>query len=340
MDSTSVAAVAQRGINQSGQNIQLEAVTVEVSDVLTDDEEGIYASYAAQHLGISHQILHGEKKQYSSTPPPRPKHISPKPGRRPKTESGDQILHLAAEKGRVILTGLGGDPILRPRYNYWLEALRDFHFYCLFNQFFNQISLTNKRPQLFMSHNLRRWRGEVRFPQEFPEWLKSDLNNRFNLRERLVWKMHKDEEHSALENMLLSPFWSQAFSNNDPVSAGFPVRTRHPFFDLRLIEYMRTVPSLPWMLHKYLLRQAMQDYLPNSILERKKTPLVGNLMQVRSKLGTIPDWYWDLATAPELEDYIDLKKMKKIVEAAKSGEAIRDHNKAITLAYWLQTLNN
>jgi len=339
MDSTSVAAVAQHLVQEKNLDIQVKAYTVEIQEMSTD-EEGKYSTIAAEYLGIQHEIIPWEQYLF---PAQRPQYslLPPAPLSIPHSSGGDEIRQRVAKHGRLIFSGFGGDPIFRPRYNYWQEALQGGHLLCLFSQLYQHIRITHQRPPFFIDHYRRRRRGELRFPMEIPDWINPDFVKRHDLQERVNQKLHAAEQYSQLENMLLASFWSNIFTNRDPEMSALPLREVHPFFDLRLIEYLRAVPSLPWMLKKYLLREAMQGYLPDSILQRKKTPLVGKPHDAYARAGRIPSWYFELAMAIELSPYIDLDRMRTMIENVGQEDVNSHHiGKASRLAFWLQANNS
>ena len=55
-----------------------------------------------------------------------------------------------------------------------------------------------------------------------------------------------------------------------------PVEVRHPFFDLRVVNYLLALPPFPLFFEKRLLREAVAGRLPESIRSRRKSPLAGD----------------------------------------------------------------
>jgi len=55
----------------------------------------------------------------------------------------------------------------------------------------------------------------------------------------------------------------------------YPVETRYPFLDLRIVNYLLALPPFPWFFRKTLLREAMAGRLPEHVRIRPKTPLQG-----------------------------------------------------------------
>ncbi len=65
-----------------------------------------------------------------------------------------------------------------------------------------------------------------------------------------------------------------------------PVVARHPFYDVRLVEFLLGLPNYMTR-NKAVLRGAMHNVLPNPVLARTKTPAVGDLLRAKlsSKVG-------------------------------------------------------
>jgi asparagine synthase (glutamine-hydrolysing) len=69
------------------------------------------------------------------------------------------------------------------------------------------------------------------------------------------------------------PIWAALFASFDDDEAMAPIVWRHPFLDLRVLQFMLSVPPVPWARRKLLLREAMRGRLPDAVLARNKTPL-------------------------------------------------------------------
>lgn len=114
-----------------------------------------------------------------------------------------------------------------------------------------------------------------------PDWLKKDVIDRSGAEER--WKdlyyrrgRHPKGCRSELAfDELNMPFWSHLFeSYYHDLLCG--IDCRQPFMDLRLIEFMFSVPASVKR-DKKLLRHAMAGLLPVEILKRPKTNLEGDI---------------------------------------------------------------
>ena len=66
--------------------------------------------------------------------------------------------------------------------------------------------------------------------------------------------------HPAAHAALVGPDWN---TDDYYLSPTFTLaEKRDPFLDLRLIEFIFSLPSLPWLFKKHILRRAMEPELP------------------------------------------------------------------------------
>src|ERR1700736_3236972 len=79
--------------------------------------------------------------------------------------------------------------------------------------------------------------------------------------------------HPKAHASLSLPHWTHMFEQEDAGATHFPVETRHPFLDLRIVNYLLALPPFPWFFQKLLLREAMAGRLPEMVRMRPKTPL-------------------------------------------------------------------
>lgn len=107
----------------------------------------------------------------------------------------------------------------------------------------------------------------------------------------------------------------------DRMSMATSIELRVPFLDHRLVEYAATVPS-HYKIHrgdtKYVLKQALQGRLPNSVLQRKKmgfpTPLE---LMFR---GELFGYAHDLLLSQEAQrGYFDRREVERMLLAHRSG---------------------
>ena len=77
---------------------------------------------------------------------------------------------------------------------------------------------------------------------------------------------------------------------------------RHPYLDTRVLEYMLSVPPIPWAWKKQLVREAMRGRMPDELLKREKTPMPEeDVAPVLSRLRCLPEF---MANG-RLDKYVD-----------------------------------
>ena len=79
--------------------------------------------------------------------------------------------------------------------------------------------------------------------------------------------------HPEAVSSFTSPIWQNYFCEFDFQDSFAPTTHRHPFLDLRVLQFMLSVPPIPWGWKKQLEREAMRGRLPRDVLTREKTPL-------------------------------------------------------------------
>jgi asparagine synthase (glutamine-hydrolysing) len=132
--------------------------------------------------------------------------------------------------------------------------------------------------------------------------------------------------------------WSSRLARYDPGHTGVPVRVRHPFFDVRLVRYLRAVPPVPWFVDKHLLRAAMRDVLPEPVRLRPKTPLARDMLHAVALRQGPPRWMEELAVTPELAPYVDRDELLRGLRSPGQmpGHEYRPILRALSLADWLR----
>jgi asparagine synthase (glutamine-hydrolysing) len=114
-----------------------------------------------------------------------------------------------------------------------------------------------------------------------------------------------------------------------------PVELRHPFLDLRVVNFLLALPPFPLFFGKKLLREAVAGRLPESIRTRRKSPLAGDPLVAHFRQHR-PAWMDQLTWSEEMEAYVDtsvLSVFRKETPLAKVEANIRP----ICLNFWLQS---
>ena len=101
--------------------------------------------------------------------------------------------------------------------------------------------------------------------------------------------------------------WPFMLESLDSDYAATAIDWRHPYLDLRVLEFMLRTPPIPWGRRKRLIRSAMKPQLPQEILARDKTPLHHDLLadQLRLNLPMMP------APGAKIAEFIDIELLPR-----------------------------
>ena len=132
----------------------------------------------------------------------------------------------------------------------------------------------------------------------------------------------------ALAN-LAGPLWPDMFQGLDRHYAAEGIDWRHPFLDLRLLEFMLRTPPVPWARHKRLLRRAMAGRLPAATLKRRKTPLVEDLAGASLSRAMPP-----MPRGGPIEAYVSVRDLPEIPADAEQAQSLL---RVAVLDHWLRT---
>lgn len=323
MDSASIAVTAHTLLTATHRPFVLRGATI-AYDRLIPDEEDKYARQVSEHCGfptdvfIAEHYIEREPTWAPSYPPPEPWAIL-------GLTAEEEINRQASAYTRVYLMGFGGDPLFSPTRVGWKVALRHAQW---------RTFLSDARRQ---TRKVRRWwRGDANLP--FPTWLAPDFAHRNQLGARWVTEAAAWAKHDQHRGMAHDALWENIFMVADPGFTGMPVMPRFPFFDARLINFMRDVPPDPWCRGKYLLREAMRDRLPRTVLERPKTILQGfpHLRWLQEK-GFSP-WMQELTDLPELAEFVDRQAVLALLASPETlnPASLGQVFKVLGFAYWLK----
>lgn len=287
LDSSSVAAVVR---NVSGKDSQATAITgyTHTYESLIPDREGDFAREVGDFLRIPVKFMAMDEAQLFDRWDDPGLHW-PEPLDNPfLAVLGDCYRDISADC-RVLFSGEGSDnlmdfqmwPYVRDlrRRGEWGQLLTDVANYLWVRPFpwrgirARTLCLIGKDPDRLV----------------YPAWLTAEFSRRANLQERWreqvelpkSWKAHPI--HPRGHGSLALPQWTHLFEQEDPGATGYPVETRYPFLDLRMVNFLLAIPPFPWFFRKTLLREAMTGRLPERVRTRPKTPLQSDpvLAQIR-----------------------------------------------------------
>jgi len=339
LDSTSIAAIANKLAPGLGARGSLRAFTIDYKP-LFEDEEGYYASLAAEHLGIPIEIFSGAAcVPYEGWDKMGP--LMPEPCHEPFLLQNPQQYRRVQSHARVALSGLGGDDLLTGQaWPYLLYLLRESRFGTVCATFGGYLLKHRRIPPLLGGFRVR-FRQLVGHPDpmaEYPPWLEPGFENQLRLRERwLELQRPAKNSHPFYPRGyvgLTSHYWSNVFEGEDAASTGEPAESRAPFLDQRVLRYLLRVPPVPWCAHKELLRRTMRGLLPERIRLRPKTPLLGDPLALHVERG---NWHPapPVEPAAELREFVNWEQFRATL-ASTPGSTLWTHLRGLSLNYWFE----
>jgi len=322
---------------------QLTACTVSYAGLI-DDTEADHAMEVAGALGIP---MHRVRMDDDLTEDPWGETAcwSAEPSDQPAAARVGRWVAGPLSEARVGFTGQGGDPALhmtpadalqRATGDGWVRTSAAMARHRLAH---------GQWPRTGLRTQMRRKFGGGRFerPDPYPPWIAADLADRLDLHQRYEALAGSQLDQTAVrpeaEYQTGSPEWSFLLEWYDAGMTGFLMEIRHPFLDVRLVEFCLALPAIPWLVEKHILRRAMKDRLPASTLSRRKAPLRGypphELLIARSR-GS-----FGLACDESLlAEFIDVDCLEKL-----AGQPERLHaweyglvTRPLGLALWLDRL--
>jgi asparagine synthase (glutamine-hydrolysing) len=336
LDSSSVAVVAREVAAAQSPPVQLRAGTL-VADKLIPDRERHFAGLVAEALDIPIDFQpadgYGLFERWDE-----PALHKPEPFEGPLAALDADQFRARAAWGRVLLTGNGGDPLQYASPNHMLELLRRGRWGRFAADFCNSLR-RGRLPKVGFRARLRRLLG-VKRPWQFalPEWLNPDFARRLDLADRLgeinAGQPSPHRTRATSYQALLSCEFVKVFEGCDPGATGCPLEVRHPYLDLRVVNFFLAIPPVPWCDNKDLVRQAMRGRLPEAIRLRPKAHLAGE--PVRELLGREEArWVDQFVATEELKRYVDRPAVPPLAGETDLGR-IWTNLRPLCLQFWLR----
>jgi asparagine synthase (glutamine-hydrolysing) len=339
LDSSAIAATARQLAPADGQGVELHAYTVVYEELLPDLEE-TFARATADFLRIPIRVLGLDNLK----PFERWDDAAlawPEPVENPFFAGMFDRFQAVAADCRVVFSGDGGDNLMS----------------CEVGPYMRDLARTREWRQLLVNTSSYfavrplPWRGILRRVQRvfgkdptepvFPNWINNDLARQTDLKSR--WRerlgLPVPLAHAVLPKghaSLSLPQWSNIFENADPGVTRTLVEARYPFFDLRIVSFLLSLPPFPCFFEKRILRDAMNGWIPESVRRRPKTPLSGDPLTAHVKAAPILSGV-DISWSEDIERFVDCSAMPRI-----NGESSVEHASAairpICLNFWLQSM--
>ncbi len=339
-DSAAIGALAAQILRKDRPGADVQAFTVIYRDLLPGDREGYFAGLVADSAGMPINYLSGDDYRFYQRWD-SPELYCRQPIDHSTLAAWFDCYLLCAGHSSVVLTGYGGDAAMAGHIGYYAELLKrgragkflwDAGRHAFSHRTLRGLSLRSEFKRMFD-------RGKVWAPP-FPDWIDPEFARNTGLLERHrnyytpmavpAQIMHPDAYQS-----LRVPLWSNLFETDFPVTV--PLETRHPFFDLRLIEYLLSIPPVPWCIGKTVHREAMRGILPEPVRTRPKAPLAGNRILARLNHPVTPDKI-DAGLSMVGDSYVDRRAYRRALERFQIGEltSFAPITAPVSLNYWLR----
>jgi asparagine synthase (glutamine-hydrolysing) len=157
-------------------------------------------------------------------------------------------------------------------------------------------------------------------------WLDESFVKRTELIER--WERRSIDSASPA-----NPIWTALFEGYDPSATKLNLEVRHPFMDVRLVEFLSSIPARPWRVNKHILRVAMRDKLPDAVLNRRKTPLARDPALQLARRGSVR-CVDSFEVSPQLRAFVNLNRRRSLADE-ETSDGLWANLRIFALNYWL-----
>ena len=346
LDSTTVAAAAKGCFGTHSLPLDIQAYTA-VYDQLIPDQERHYSGIAARALGIPVHFMALDRYQPFERWE-QPGVCPPEPSSSPLAAASFDCFQVIATKHRVVLTGHGGDPALSTSLSaHFAKLFRQRKFAAALLGLARYLTTKGRFSRLYLRTRLHILRTKLQTDDSYPPWFSRDFSSRCDLLHR--WQQLSNAEpvdQHLLEDAprpeayreMFSPSLPGQFEDYDAGVTCMPLDIRHPFFDLRLLRFLLSLPALPWCADKQLLRMGTGGVLPDDIRFRRKSPAAGDAV-VELVRRSRKRWKGSIVLSPQLASYVDWNRVPE-PWAVRDNEQSWITLRAFALNLWLLALSH
>ena len=323
VDSTSVAAALVHG------GVPHVRALTSVYDRIIPDVERRWASIAAAALGIAHDFqVCDDYRAFDRWDDPRVRGYEP--NTEPLGAGFIDFLGMAAANGDVLMTGQGGDPAMYTSHSYFFDLIRGGRFLRFLIDAAGYAITRRRRPPLLLRSRL----FGRRKPLEPPPWLRGPWSAQPPSTDDRVHPWRPEAFRS-----LTMTIWPSVFESFDAAVTGHPIEYSVPYFDQDLLEFLFSLPPMPFFADKDLTRRAMRGWLPDAIRLRPKTPLPADPSLVRFEEEK-ERWIAAVRDADQLDELVNRRNLCNELSRSDIPPARRRQEVVVVaLALWLQHHN-
>jgi asparagine synthase (glutamine-hydrolysing) len=335
LDSATIATTARELAGGAG---DLRTYTV-VYESLIPDEDGRYAREVAEFLRIPQQSIPMDKlRPFERWEEPEIR--APEPVDDPFFAGLFDQFRTIAVDCRVVLSGEGADNLMHfEMWPFTRDLVRHREWGSLFRESFRYLWL---RPSVIpgLKRRVQGLFGKDPTAPVFPRWLVPDFARRLNLRDRAKeWsQLPAGRPHPILPKAhasLTLPQWSYMFEQENPGVTRCAVEVRHPFLDLRVVNFLLALPPFPLFFEKQVLREVVAGRLPESVRTRRKAPLAGSPLLEHLRQSQ-PDCMGHLDWNAQMDSYVNKSALAAFQNETNSDRA-HSALRPLCLNFWLQS---
>ena len=264
LDSTTLAATARNAVP----GVALRAWTLDDGGSVAADEVRLAASVAAR-LDVVHEIVRYQGVPFAHLAVPGFR--TPEPLDEPDWGPWERVLQSVSRDAPTLIIGEDGDSLFRPPG--LITMLRAWPAHDVVRRVLAYISSHRRKPHLGLWLRRRLAAPFKRDPGYDPRWLRREFVDRDRSRAPASAEVHATRPEAV--SYLGDPYWQRYLEAAQPAYTGVPLETVWPLLDTRLIEFVFSIPPLPWCQDKELMRVAFRNELPDAVITRPKSPARG-----------------------------------------------------------------
>lgn len=327
LDSNAVAATLTRQ-----RTAGVSALTT-VWNEMFDDEEGRYAKIAADAYGIPIEYHVADQcEAFEDWDDPRVRGLEPTD--EPCTALFHRFVAKAASKTRVIFTGEGGDPALYASHDHFFNLLKRMRLVRFVRDAAGYALTRRERPPLILRSRVMRALGRRPPVLDYPPWMTAEHRARWEeVNEPSALPRHP--YRAGAWSFVDSATWARTFEATDAGASGQPLEWSSPYFDVRVIEYLFSLPPMPHFANKDIVRQSLKGWMPEEVRLRRKTPLPVD-PSARRFSETSETWAKTLESAAELDRWIDRPVLCEAIRRGGSQYHASQQAFGVSLALWIR----
>ena len=346
LDSTAVAAFAHKFRPEKD---YLSLYTLDIADLWPEDREAEHAAVVAQHLGVAHHIYPVTRADLFKR-----EAISgwllPEPSRDSFWLANMAVFRQMAGRHCTGLTGHGSDPLFVPSAGHYRRLLASGQWLRFIRDASQYYKVHHRRPPLGVRAGLKSTYEKSPWRPALPVWLRPEMVEQSGLADRFAAlagdvlglgpRLHPERDEAYRD--VSSSIWPFTLLRFDPQTTGLPLEFRHPYRDLRLVEFTLAMPASPWFYNKQLLRFASAGVLPDKVRLRKKAmPRVSPVHRGMVALGAIEPG-GRLLECEEAARFIDMRHFGKMIESPARLKPDEADQVALPVAFvdwlWMNSL--